>query len=64
MLVLDEEDGLENAGLQVAGATRSTIVNLFHLDFVCFDPLMVSYCQCVNRTFVVLPFRGATILEV
>jgi len=39
MLVLDEEDGLENAGLQVEGATRSTIVNLFHLDPLRYDRL-------------------------
>lgn len=39
MLVLDEEDGLENAGLQVAGATRSTIVNLFHLEPLRYDRL-------------------------
>lgn len=39
MLVLDDEDGLENAGLQVAGATRSTIVNLFHLEPLRYDRL-------------------------
>ena len=39
MLMLDEEDGLENAGLQVAGATRSTIVNLFHLEPLRYDRL-------------------------
>jgi len=32
MLRLDEEEALENAAVQVEGATRSTIVNLFHLD--------------------------------
>jgi len=32
MLVLDEEQALENAGMQIEGATRSTIVNLFHME--------------------------------
>jgi hypothetical protein len=31
MLKLDEEQALENAAVQVEGATRSTIVNLFHM---------------------------------
>lgn len=31
-LILDEEQALENAAEQIAGATRSTIVNLFHMD--------------------------------
>lgn len=31
-LVLDEEQALENAARQIVGATRSTIVNLFHMD--------------------------------
>ncbi len=31
MLQLEEEQALENAGIQIEGATRSTIVNLFHL---------------------------------
>jgi len=39
MLVLDDEAGLENAGLQVAGATRSTIVNLFHIEPLRYDRL-------------------------
>ena len=39
MLVLDDEEGLENAGVQVAGATRSTIVNLFHLEPLRYDRL-------------------------
>jgi hypothetical protein len=39
MLILDDEDGLENAGLQVEGATRSTIVNLFHLEPLRYDRL-------------------------
>ncbi|MFD0893353.1 hypothetical protein KBB96_18160 [Luteolibacter ambystomatis] len=39
MLALDEEDALENAGLQVEGATRSTIVNLFHLEPLRYDRL-------------------------
>lgn len=32
MLVLDEEEALANAAVQVEGATRSTIVNLFHME--------------------------------
>lgn len=32
MVSFQEAEALENAGEQVAGATRSTIVNLFHLD--------------------------------
>ena len=32
MISLEDEDALSNAGLQLEGATRSTIVNLFHLD--------------------------------
>ena len=32
MLVLDEEQALENAAVQIEGSTRSTIVNLFHLE--------------------------------
>lgn len=39
MLTLNDEDGLENAGLQVEGATRSTIVNLFHLEPLRYDRL-------------------------
>lgn len=31
MLTLDEEQALENAAVQVEGATRSTVVNLFHM---------------------------------
>ncbi|MEQ9380039.1 MAG: BstXI family restriction endonuclease [Pirellulales bacterium] len=31
MLTLDDEQALENAAVQVEGATRSTIVNLFHM---------------------------------
>jgi len=32
MVSFQEAEALENAGEQIAGATRSTIVNLFHLD--------------------------------
>ena len=32
ILLLDEEPALENAPVQITGATRSTIVNLFHMD--------------------------------
>ena len=32
MVSFEEESSLENAALQVEGATRSTIVNLFHLE--------------------------------
>jgi hypothetical protein len=39
MLTLNDEEGLENAGTQVAGATRSTIVNLFHLEPLRYDRL-------------------------
>jgi hypothetical protein len=39
MLLLDDEEALENAGLQVEGATRSTIVNLFHLEPLRYDRL-------------------------
>jgi hypothetical protein len=39
MLSLDDEDALENAGLQVEGATRSTVVNLFHLEPLRYDRL-------------------------
>jgi len=39
MLNLDDEDALENASIQIEGATRSTIVNLFHLDPLRYDQL-------------------------
>jgi hypothetical protein len=39
MLLLNEEIGLENAGMQVEGATRSTVVNLFHLEPLRYDRL-------------------------
>jgi len=39
MLKLDDEDALENASIQVEGATRSTIVNLFHLEPLRYDRL-------------------------
>ncbi len=35
----DEADGLENAGAQVEGATRSTVVNLFHLQPLLYQSL-------------------------
>lgn len=37
MLRLEEGDGLENASVQVEGATRSTVINLFHLDPLRYD---------------------------
>lgn len=39
MLKLDDEAGLANAGDQVAGATRSTIVNLFHFHPLVYEQL-------------------------
>lgn len=39
MLSLKEEAALENAGFQVEGATRSTVVNLFHLEPLRYDRL-------------------------
>lgn len=39
MLALEDEEGLGNAGVQVEGATRSTIVNLFHLLPLRYDRL-------------------------
>ena len=39
MLSLDNEDGLGNSGSQVEGATRSTIVNLFHLEPLSYSRL-------------------------
>ena len=32
MINLEDESALSNASIQIEGATRSTIVNLFHLD--------------------------------
>lgn len=32
MVTFEEENALENASLQIEGATRSTIVNLFHME--------------------------------
>lgn len=39
MLTLDEEQALENAAVQIEGATRSTVVNLFHIDPLKYDRL-------------------------
>ena len=36
----EEAAGLENAGLQVVGATRSTIVNLFHIEPLIYHALV------------------------
>ena len=38
-LLLNDEDSLENAGKQVEGATRATVVNLFHIDPLRYDRL-------------------------
>lgn len=35
----EEIEALENAGIQVPGATRSTIVNLFHLEPLTYDSI-------------------------
>lgn len=39
MISLEDEDGLGNSGIQVEGATRSTIVNLFHLEPLSYSQL-------------------------
>jgi hypothetical protein len=39
MLSLLDEDALANAGIQTEGVTRSTIVNLFHLEPLRYDAL-------------------------
>jgi hypothetical protein len=39
MIGFEDEVGLENAGAQVAGSTRSTIVNLFHLEPLAYGSL-------------------------
>lgn len=39
MVGFEEEAGLGNAGAQVAGSTRSTIVNLFHLEPLAYGSL-------------------------
>jgi len=55
MLALEEEDALANAGLQVEGATRSTVVNLFHLDPMTYgsfghQPLAVAWGHAICNT--------------
>lgn len=39
MLKLDEESGLMNSGDQVVGATRSTVINLFHMHPLVYEQL-------------------------
>lgn len=39
MLTLEDESGLLNAGVQVAGLTRSTLVNLFHFHPLVYESL-------------------------
>ena len=43
-LSLDDEDGLSNAGIQVEGAMRSTVVNLFHLEPLSYRKLDHQPC--------------------
>lgn len=55
MLTLEEEDALLNAGVQVEGATRSTVVNLFHMEPLAYgdikhQPLSVAWGHAVCNT--------------
>lgn len=55
MLSLGEVTALENAGIQVKGATRSTAVNLFHLEPLVYEsikhiPANVSWGHAVCNT--------------
>ena len=58
MLDLSEAAGLANAGSQVQGATRSTIVNLFHLEPLLYGPTLshkpdsVSWGHAVCNTLL------------
>lgn len=58
MLDLSEAAGLANAGSQVQGATRSTIVNLFHLEPLLYGPRLshkpdsVSWGHAVCNTLL------------
>lgn len=55
MLSLEEATALENAGIQVKGATRSTIANLFHLEPLVYEsikhvPTNVAWGHAVCNT--------------
>lgn len=55
MLSLEEEDALANAGVQIQGATRSTVINLFHLEPLVYgdvkhQPMAVAWGHAVCNT--------------
>lgn len=55
MLSLEEEEALANAGVQIEGATRSTVINLFHMEPLVYgdvkhQPITVAWGHAVCNT--------------